>query len=225
MTEQEAKRAPTPEEIQELYDELGRPPAQKFAKELRSTFGMKISAADVQKNIVGLYSERHVVAKLPKYEGKIFSLGLDEKWFADVMVLPTESSVRHVLVVQGVFSRFLWATPMTGQAAVIEPMRDIMRVRKPTALSTDADAAFTSRAFRAAMEELGVEARLKAGRNDIATVGRAIGILEETIQRFRSSSGEADWGSSCRSPLGLSTVVSTTGWISAPKKCPGRLGP
>ena len=62
------------------------------------------------------------------------------------MVLPAESSVKHGLVVQGVFSRFLWARPMIGQAAVIDPMRGIMRVRKPTVLYTDADTAFTSKA-------------------------------------------------------------------------------
>ena len=90
----ELKGASISEQISELYDELGRPSAQKFATGLRSIFGMKISAADVQKNIVGLQSERQ--AKLPKYEGKIYSLGLDERWFADVMVLPAESSVRHV---------------------------------------------------------------------------------------------------------------------------------
>ena len=54
---------------------LVAPSAQKFAKGLRSTFGMKISAADVQKNIVGLQSERQVVAKLPNYEDKSYSLG------------------------------------------------------------------------------------------------------------------------------------------------------
>ena len=46
---------------------------------------MKISVADVQRNIVGLQSERQVVAKPPKYEGKVYPMGLGEKWFADVM--------------------------------------------------------------------------------------------------------------------------------------------
>jgi hypothetical protein len=69
-----------------------------------------------------------------------------------------------------------------------------MTTRKPDVLVTDADTAFTPKAFRAAMDGLGVEARLRAGRNDIATVDRAIGLLKETIQRFRASSGKSDWG-------------------------------
>ena len=45
------------------------------------------------------------------------------------------------------------------------------------------------------MEALGVDARIKTGRSDIATVDWAIGHLKEIIQRYRVSSGEADWGS------------------------------
>ena len=111
------EKSPTPEQILELYDELGRPSATNFAAELRSTYGMRVTPAEVQRNIVGLQAERQVAARLPKYEGKIFSLGLDERWFADVMVLPAQSSVRQVLVVQDVFSRVLWARPMASQAA------------------------------------------------------------------------------------------------------------
>ena len=60
------KSAPRYEQTLELYDELGRPAAAKFAMELRSAFGMRVAPADVQKNIVGLQAERQVVARLPK---------------------------------------------------------------------------------------------------------------------------------------------------------------
>ena len=69
------KPAPTPEEILKLYDELGRPSATKFAAELRSTYGMRVTPAEVQRNIVGLQAERQVAARLPKYEGKSILLG------------------------------------------------------------------------------------------------------------------------------------------------------
>ena len=76
--------APMPEQIMELYNELGRPSASKFATELRATFGMTVTPAEVQKSVVGLQSERQVVAPL--------SLGLDEKWVADIMTLPAAPS-------------------------------------------------------------------------------------------------------------------------------------
>ena len=43
------------------------------------------------------------------------------------------------------------------------------------------------------MTELGVDSRVKEGRNDIATVDRAIGLLGETIVRYTTSTGEGDW--------------------------------
>ena len=60
-------------------------------------------------------------------------------------------------------------------------------------LYTDADTAFTSRAFLPTMEELGVDARIKTGRNDIATVDAAIRIVKTIVVNKRSESGEADW--------------------------------
>ena len=78
--------AMTPEEIAALYREL-RPSAPKFARELRER-GMRVTDADVQRNVVSLQSERQRRANPPKYDGKIFSLGLDDKRVADVMTLP-----------------------------------------------------------------------------------------------------------------------------------------
>ena len=87
-----------PEEILELYDELGRPSTAKFARALRKR-GMKITDEDVQKNVVGLQGERQLRAPSPRYRGKIFSLRIDEKWVADIMVIPPG---RHALIVQDV---------------------------------------------------------------------------------------------------------------------------
>ena len=130
-----------------------------------------IKATDEDLEFVKLQVDRQLRAPPPVYRGKIFSLGLDQKWFADVMVIPPG---RHVLVVQDVFSRFLWVRRMSNQGDVVGPMRDIMRVRRPQVLYTDADTAFRSLAFREAMHDLGVEFRVKLGRNDIATVDAAI---------------------------------------------------
>ena len=56
---------PTPEQILQLYDELGRPSAAKFQIALRRRLGLKVSVADVQR-IVGLQSERQVLAPGPR---------------------------------------------------------------------------------------------------------------------------------------------------------------
>ena len=116
-----------PEAILALYDELGRPSAAKFGRALRKR-GLRVTDEDVQKNVVGLQAERQLRAPSPRYTGKIFSPGLDEKWVTDVMVIPPG---RHALIVQDVFSRYLWARQMQSQGDVVEPMLDIMRVRRP----------------------------------------------------------------------------------------------
>ena len=72
-------------------------------------------------------------------------------------------------------------------------MLDLMRERRPRLLFSDADTAFRSKAFREAMAGLGVDFRVKEGRNDIATVDWAIGLIGETIVRYTTSTGEADW--------------------------------
>ena len=68
-----------------------------------------------------------------------------------------------------------------------------MMVRRPRVLCTDADVAFRSKAVREAMTDLGVAFRVKEGRNDIATVDRAIGLLGEMIVRYTTSTGEGGW--------------------------------
>jgi len=68
-----------------------------------------------------------------------------------------------------------------------------MKVRKPDILYTDKETSFRSAPFREAMQNLGVDSRIKTGKQDIATVDRAISWLKEAIVKFRSSSGKPDW--------------------------------
>jgi hypothetical protein len=55
---------PSPDQILELYDELGRPSAAKFQLALKRRFNFNASIEDVQR-IVGLQSERQVLAPPP----------------------------------------------------------------------------------------------------------------------------------------------------------------
>ena len=43
------------------------------------------------------------------------------------------------------------------------------------------------------MAGLGVDFRVKEGRNDISTVDRAIGLISETVVRYTTSTGDGDW--------------------------------
>ena len=78
MNEQPQPKAPSSEQILQLYNELGRPSATKFQLALKRRLGMRVSVADVQRTIVGLQSERQILAPGPKYDGNIDSQGIDE---------------------------------------------------------------------------------------------------------------------------------------------------
>ena len=56
--------SPSPDQILNLYDELGRPRAAKFRLALKRRLGLNVTVADVQR-IVGLQSERQVLAPPP----------------------------------------------------------------------------------------------------------------------------------------------------------------
>ena len=164
-----------------------RPSLAIFKRALRKR-GLRASDQDLA--FVNQQADRQLRAPPPAYRGKIYAPSLDSKWVADVMTIPPG---RHALVVQDVFSRFLWVRRMRSQADTVEPMREIMQMRRPQVLYTDADTTFKSRAFGDLMRELGVEHRVKLARNDIATVDAAIKNLGETIVRYTTSSGVGDW--------------------------------
>ena len=60
----------TPEEIQELYNDLGRPTAAKFARALRKR---GITAAGEDLGSIKLQVDRQLRAPSPRYKGKIVS--------------------------------------------------------------------------------------------------------------------------------------------------------
>ena len=94
----------TPDEILSLYDELGWPSTVKFARALRKR-GMKVTDEDVQnKKTHRRPSGRPTASRsLSKVYGEDCSLGLDDKWVADIMTIPLG---RRALVVQDVLPGF-----------------------------------------------------------------------------------------------------------------------
>jgi len=84
-------------DLQELYDELGRPSLTIFKRALRKR-GLQASDEDLE--FVNQQADRQLRAPPPAYRGKIFAPSLDSKWVADVMTIPPG---RHALVVQDVF--------------------------------------------------------------------------------------------------------------------------
>tara|TARA_Y100001968_G_scaffold177018_1_gene162177 strand:- start:2727 stop:3998 length:1272 start_codon:yes stop_codon:yes gene_type:complete len=189
----------TPEElgrrIAALYRELSYPSVAKFKAALRKR-NIKVSDAFV-KDLVADQGSRQLTAPPPKFTGHVVARHIDDRWCADVMDLTaksTKGSPAHILVIQDIFSRFLFARAMRTKSEVKATFLRIMEEtgRKCDELNTDRGTEFTSSEFQAMLRRLNIRHRMKVGPQDISTLDRAIGTLRATLSR-RSAEGGPWW--------------------------------
>ena len=94
--------------------------------------GIPFNASEVDRIVRG-ETTRHVQAPTYKFDGKIAAVDLNSRWFADLIdfatapsadtgkdvgLRPTASGERYILVVQDVFSRFLYAGTLLSNRPV-----------------------------------------------------------------------------------------------------------
>ena len=102
--------------IEDLYAELAFPSASRLQAALRKE-GINTSLTDI-KNIVQKTGSRQILQPPPSYPGHITATKIDDRRVADLLTFESrpanrpEHLYRHVLLVQDIFSRFLWAEPM-----------------------------------------------------------------------------------------------------------------
>ena len=198
------------EGFQKLWDDLGAPSETVFYKALARK-GIDATYKQVRE-FIQTKSERQVIAPGPKYTGHIVAFDIDHRWMADLISFASrpafkfESSKRfgrlkqesdtpytHVLLVQDVFSRQLWAKAMHSTSETTANFQKILNEtsRKPVELDTDGGTEFTSGAFKNVMVSAGIEHTIKdaTDRNGIATVDAAIGSIKRTIKRIVGKDG------------------------------------
>ena len=108
--------------VEEVFEELNFPSAPRLKRVLAAR-GIPFNANEVDRLVRG-ETTRQVQAPTYKFEGKIASSDLNSRWFADLVdfsaapsadtgkdvgLRPTASGEKYILVVQDVFSRFLYA--------------------------------------------------------------------------------------------------------------------
>ena len=180
--------------IAELYRELSYPGAAKFQAALRKR-GIKVSDAAVRE-LVAEQGGRQLFAPPPRFTGKVTARHVDERWAADLMdfqAKKAKSGEVYILVVQDIFSRFLFARALTSKtqvgAAFLRLMEDTGR--SPKELNTDKGSEFSSEAFKRMLYFNGdIRQRFKEGPQDLATLDRAIGTLRATLVRRTAQGGE-----------------------------------
>ena len=185
------------ERILSLQVELALPSAYRLQAFLRNE-GINISLAKL-KEITSTSGARQVLQPPPPYTGNITAAAIDDRWAADLLSFESRPAKRpfnkytHVLLVQDIFSRFLWAVPLLTKSRTRGAFEDILNQgRKPRELNTDGGTEFTSKDFRAMLDRRGIQHRLKEGLNDIATIDRAGSTVKSMLaKRIGELSG--DW--------------------------------
>ena len=108
--------------VAELYQELSFPTANKLQSALRKE-GINLSLSGL-KELTSESGARQVFQPPPRYGGNITSGRMDDRWAADLMSFESRPAKRadatytNVLIVQNIFSRFLWAEPLSSKTQV-----------------------------------------------------------------------------------------------------------
>jgi len=179
------------DKLLEIYDELNYPGTKAFLKELRKR-GIPAREKDVR-DFIQAQPEQQILAAGPTYGGHIYAATLDSRWVADLIDYTSQpvGKTTHVLIVQDIFSRFIWTAPLAGVAQTTKAFQKILNEgRVPTELNTDMGPEWTNAAFKKLCAQQKIEQRFKKGRNDIATIDAAIGVLRQALTKRSARSGK-----------------------------------
>ena len=200
------------EQIHEISEELNNPSTSKLYRVLQSR-GVDVSRKDVEE-FVQSQSVRQVQAPPYKFQGKIASRELNDRWFADLIdftaapndggqkteLNPTKDGERYVLVVQDVFSRKLFTRALTNKRpeTVAASFREILDEvgTKPNSCTSDMGPEFGT-SFVKMLDHMGIRASQKEpqDKNAIATIDVAIGNLKKAMARDARKNKTNDWAS------------------------------
>ena len=204
---------PRPVGPQEVFEELNFPSAPRLKRVLAAR-GIPCAAHEVDRLVRG-ETTRQVQAPRYKFDGKIAASDLNSRWFADLIdftaapsegtgndvgLRPTASGEKYILVVQDVFSRFLYAEALLDKrpatvAAAFQKILDRAGV-VPKALMSDKGAEF-GEPFQAVLASNSITymQKQKGDINAIATLDTAIGNLKKALVRDTRKQGTNNWAS------------------------------
>ena len=199
--------------VEAVFEELNFPSAPRLKRVLAAR-GIPFNANEVDRLVRG-ETTRQVQAPTYKFEGKIASSDLNSRWFADLIdftaapsadtgkdvgLRPTASGEKYILVVQDVFSRFLYAEALLDKrpatvAAAFQKILDRAGVA-PKSLMSDKGAEF-GEPFQVvlAANDIMYTQKQKEDINAIATLDTAIGNLKKALARDARKQGTNNWAS------------------------------
>ena len=154
------------DQLLEIYDEFNYPGTQAFLRELRKR-GIPAREKDVR-DFVQAQPEQQILAAGPTYRGKVYASTMDSRWAADLIDYTSQpvGKTTHVLIVQDIFSRFIWTAAVAGTSETTQAFQKILDAgRVPRELNTDRGAEWTNAAF----QDLCKQKKFRNGSNRAAT--------------------------------------------------------
>ena len=126
--------------IQEVFEALNRPGVERLKQALRAR-NIPFTNEEVRDVVKGSEAKQ-LMAPRQRYDGRIAGSDINERWAADLIDFTARPSGQytHILVVQDIFSRRLFARPLTGTSSreVTEAFLSILNAQgTPQQLSTD----------------------------------------------------------------------------------------
>ena len=102
------------EQVRQVFQELNRPGIDRLRRALGAR-GINASYNEVSSIVRGDESKQ-LFAPRQRYEGRITSSNLNERWAADLIDYTAQPSppYTHILVAQDIFSRKIYARPLRG---------------------------------------------------------------------------------------------------------------
>ena len=154
-------------------------------------------------------SERQIISSGPVYEGNITSTYENERWVADLIsfvsrpVKQADGLYSYILLVQDVFSRYLYARPLVNVTQTTAAFEDILEESKkrdteyktPARLDTDGATEFTSERFQSMLQRRGItdhQIKRKGDLNALATLDAAMQNVKKALTR-RIKIKKTDW--------------------------------
>ena len=105
--------------IDEVYRELNFLSKRKLALALHAR-GIPFTGEELEE-LTRTSATRQIFAPPPKYEGKVTSARMNERWQADLANMtskPGGGGEDHILFVMDIFTRRVWARAMKGSTAI-----------------------------------------------------------------------------------------------------------
>ena len=135
--------------VEEVYRELNYPSKRKLALALHAR-QLPFTGEQLEE-LTRTSAMRQIFAPPPKYEGKVTSARMNERWQADLANMtskPGGGGEDHILFVMDIFTRRVWARAMKGSTAITaaNAFESILEEAgaKPIELNTDVGGEFSS---------------------------------------------------------------------------------